>query len=578
MSPEDTIGTIPALLQHRVKATPSAIALVEKDTSGKWAQLTWELFNQAVGNLTQRLLQAGLRSGDQVAILMPNAIDWEIIQHAVFRLGGVVIGLDLNDTSQRIDDILELCMPKALFVDCPERCLQISAGHLNAFDLIVSHKLDGSSASKIRMVRLADMPKPLHPMKFRAPDAESFATVIFTSGTTGRPKALWFTHHQIIKAIRSITNRFAALPDQAHTACWLPLANPFQRIINLCAVAANWKCFIVPDPSRIMNTVQEIEPHFFAGVPRFYEKLCLAIESGIRQKPLWQKALATWAIDMGRSVAGKNLAGITIPLHLRWMHRAAEYLVLKNIRRVMGKQLEFFISGSAPLSKEMITTCYGLGWTIIEAYGISENIAPMAMNAPGAKRAGSVGRPLPENIIKIGDDGEILVKSDCLAANVSPRDHDGFYATGDLGRMDAEGYLWLTGRKNDTFKLSTGRKIIPQAIEAAITRLEGVEHALAVGHNRKYVIALLNVPGENWRRLTARHGGEEKVRAFLNRQVHSVCSHLPRYCQPADIMIVNDCFSSHTGELTTNFKLRRSAVLSKYASGINACYQEIDAG
>ena len=507
---------------------------------------------------------------------MPNAIQWEIIQHAVFRMGGVVIGLDLNDSPQRIGDILGRCAPKTLFIDCPARLHQIPPDHLKSFHRVISNQLDDSSISNARICRFDDMPLSLQPMDHSAPNASSFATVIFTSGTTGRPKALWYTHHQIVTAIRSIANGFADLPDQAHTACWLPLANPFQRIINLCAIASNWISFVVPDPTQIMQTVQAIEPHFFAAVPRFYEKLLQAIEGGIQQKPLWQRALAMWAVGIGRSMAEKSLGGKNIVWHLKWMHRMADALVLGKIRRMMGGQLKYLISGSAPLSKELIAKYRGLGWSILEAYGISENIAPIAMNTPGAARAGSVGRPLPENAIKIADDGEILVQSGCLAKNITPKNNGGYYCTGDIGKLDAQGYLWLAGRKNDIFKLSTGRKIIPQAIEQALAKLDGVEHCIAMGHNRKYVIALLNVPTDRWRCLKGRQGGEDRARAYLKRQARMACSHLPRYCQPADILVINDCFSSRTGELTTNNKLRRNAVLSKYASAIDDCYQQMD--
>jgi long-chain acyl-CoA synthetase len=401
------------------------------------------------------------------------------------------------------------------------------------------------------------------------------ATVIFTSGTTGRPKALWYTHGQMVLAVRSITRSFADLPGQANTACWLPLANPFQRIINLCAVAANWRCFVVSDPTRIMDEVREIEPHFFAAVPRFYEKLFQAIEDGIRRKPLWQKAMVRWAV--GQSLAEESVAGGGANRKMKWRQRFADKLVLEKIRRIMGRRLKYFISGSAPLSDGLIEKCVTYGWPIYEAYGVSENIAPMAMNSPTASRPGSVGRPLPENTIAIADDGEILVKGHCVAANLSPDGNGGFHGTGDLGRMDADGYLYVEGRKNDTFKLSTGRKIIPRAIEEALAPIAGVEYCVALGHNRKQVIALLNISEEKWRRLIAQHGGEENARSELKKAARRVCGHLPRYCRPADVLIVNDPFSVESGEVTSNLKLRRSAILSKYTVSIDHCYERIEA-
>lgn len=573
---DDLIDTIPDLLRHRVKLAPVSMALLEKGNSQSWTGLTWRQFDLAVEHLTQRLMSTGLGHGDQVAILMPNAVEWEITQHAVFRLGGVIIGLDLNDPAQRVDDIFNQCSIRALIIDGAVRLDQIPHHHLEAIELILCCRREACSSEYAKVKILEDIQASPQPIEPSPPEASAVATIIFTSGTTGRPKALWYTHGQLVLAVRSITDLFADLPDQAHTACWLPLANPFQRIINLCAIAANWQCFIVPDPTQIMSAVREIEPHFFAGVPRFYEKLFQAIEGGIRQKPSWQKVLPMWAVWVGKSVSGKIETKSSISWHLRWMHRVADTLVLEKIRRIMGRQLKYFISGSAPLSDELIKKSYAFGWPIYEAYGISENIAPMAMNSPEASRFGSVGRPLRENTIKIADDGEIRVKSACIAINLKPDENGGFHNTGDLGMIASDGYLYLQGRKNDTFKLSTGRKIIPQPIEEALSVLDGVEHCVAVGHKRKQVIALLNVPPEEWRHLSDLNGGEMGARSFLRNKAQMACAHLPRYCRPTEVLIINDPFSPATGELTTNFKLRRNAVLSKYTSTINRCYQQIE--
>ena len=577
MSLEGFINTIPDLLRHRVELAPSSTAILEKSHSQIWTGLTWRQFDQAVEHLTQQLMSAGIGRGDQVAILMPNAVQWEIVQHAVFRLGGVIIGLDLNDPAQRVDDIFNQCSIRALIIDGADRLDQIPQHHIEAIDLILCRHWERNSCKGPNIKILADIQAPPMPIETPSPDGSTVATIIFTSGTTGRPKALWYTHGQLVSAVRSITDLFADLPDQAHTACWLPLANPFQRIINLCAIAANWRCYIVPDPTQIMSAVKEIEPHFFAGVPRFYEKLFQAIEDGIRKRPPWQKALPMWAVRVGKSVSAKRETKRSISWHLKWLHRIADILVLCRIRRIMGRHLKYFISGSAPLSDELIRKCLAFGWPIYEAYGISENIAPMAMNSPGAWRLGSVGRPLGANIIRIADDGEILVKSPCVAINLKPDGNGGFLTTGDLGRIASDGYLYLQGRKNDTFKLSTGRKIIPQPIEEALSLLDGVEHCVAVGHKRKQVIALLNVPADSWRRLSDLNGGEMGARSVLKNEARMVCAHLPRYCRPAEVLIINDPFSPATGELTTNYKLRRHAVISKYTSAIDRCYQQIEA-
>lgn len=546
---------------------------MEKNSSGRWQKIRWEQFHEAVRDLAGQLWRAGLRPGDHVALMMPNGVRWEMIQHAVYRIGGIVVGLDRNDPAERIGDLFSLFDATALIVEDRRLLERIPAAVLKALPLVLA---DLAPATVSRRHPGTGTSAVLPAARSVAPDQA--ATVIFTSGTTGRPKALAYSHRQLALAIATITPLLADLPDQAHTVCWLPLANPFQRMTNWCAMAANWKTFMVSEPAKILEQVREIRPHFLVAVPRFYEKLHAGIRQRLEAMPGRLKSAAAWAQDVGARYRRAAAQGERVPLSLKCKHRVAERLVLRRVRRAMGGRLRYFISGSAPLPESLIDAFAALGWPILEAYGISENIIPMAMNAPGACCPGSVGRPLANNEIRIAGDGEILVKGPGVALAGADPQADGFLKTGDLGVLDDEGFLRITGRKSDIFKLSTGRKIVPRPLEEALGRIDGVEHCVAVGASRKFVVALLNVPEEQWRWLNEQHAGAEGARVFLRRRAQQVCAHLPDYSRPVEVAVVNECFSPQSGELTANLKLRRDFVLRKHAAVIEEIYQRAERG
>ncbi len=499
--------------------------------------------------------------------MLPNSVRWEVVQHAVYRMGGIVVGLDCNDPAERLAELFSHFHAKALIVERRDLLARIPASVSQAAKLIVSEDplLPNAAAP-------ADAPLPVMPAL--TPDQP--ATLIFTSGTTGRPKALVYSHRQLALAIASITPLLADLPDQAHTVCWLPLANPFQRMTNWCAMAANWKSYMVPDPSRMLAELPEIRPHFLVAVPRFYEKLHQEIQGRLERLPGRRRAASRWA----QRVAGRYWQAASqrprVPLALTCQYRLADRLVLRRVRRALGGRLRFFISGSAPLPPAVGEAFAALGTPILEAYGISENIVPMAMNAPGAYRAGSVGRPLAPNAIRIAADGEILVKGPCVSVKPAEASAEGYWRTGDLGALDADGFLHITGRKSDVFKLSTGRKIVPRPLEEALARIEGVAHCVAAGRNRKFVVALLNVPEPHWLALQQRHQGAEGAYHHLRDQVNRACAHLPEYSRPADVAVIFETFTPQGGELTANLKLRRNFVLEKHAKAIEAIYQRVE--
>lgn len=547
---------------------------MEKNSAGQWRSTTWQTFHEAVEDLARRLFAAGMQAGDQVAILMPNSIRWETIQHAVYRLGGIVIGLDGNDPRARMEDIFTLCRPKYLFVEDPKSLDLIPASARQDLEMIIYSRTSMQGGCDSGLVAWDTLPPGPKDAPLAVLSGEQTATIIFTSGTTGRPKALSFQQCQLTQAMAAIATVFESLPNQAHTACWLPLANPFQRMVNLCALKADWKTFMVPDPTAIMSQVHEISPHLFAAVPRFYEKLYQSIRQQMEAMLPILKKITLRAMQVETKYQDSLLTGKPVSRILKLRHIIADIVILKRIRSLMGSNLRYLVSGSAPAGPELIKAFQGLGWQLLEAYGISENIVPMAVNTPDAIRPGSVGRPLAGNEVRIAPDQEIWVKGDGLALEARHKLKDGYLQTGDLGRLDANGYLRLIGRKGDMFKLSTGRKIIPRAIEQSVEQIDAVEHCVAAGRFQKYVVVLVNITEVKWKQLVQQNGTIEGVHAYLRREVKMVCRHLPAYSRPVDLVVTRDSFSPLSGELTSNLKLRRNFILNKYAESIEGLYRE----
>ena len=272
---------------------------------------------------------------------------------------------------------------------------------------------------------------------------------------------------------------------------------------------------MVPDPATLM-----------AAVPRFYEKIYEALSGQTKEHPI------------------------------------------PGPRMLFGNNLRFFISGSAPLPCSLLEKFHAGCWRILESYGVSENIVPVSMNTLTAYQLGTVGKPLPQNTVKIAGDGEVLVKGIGVALT-----NDGYLKTGDAGAIDENGYLRLTGRKSDEFKLSTGRRISPLVIESRLTRIRSVDHAVIEGARHKYIVALLAISLDAWQKLCRIHGSEKRVRHFIRQEIDRVTQKLPAHFRPVAFGVIHTPFSVETGVLTQNFKVRRNHVLDAYRTQFDALHK-----
>ncbi|MFO7717331.1 MAG: AMP-binding protein, partial [Desulfohalobium sp.] len=463
--------TLPALLHRRVQETPQTLGHYVRQGEGQWRGYSWRETGEDVAGLAAGLIRLGVAPGEHIALMAPTSRWWEVAQLAVLMAGGVVVGLDPNETTANVNAICVKAAVGGIIVDTPEVLSRFGKEVRAGFHFAVSLGEDG--ALPTGCTRRSD----LHVNgalgrweEFDRAEPDNPATVVFTSGTTGPPKGIRYSHKQVVLACQAIVEAFPSLGADTKMVCWLPLSNLFQRMINHCALMINAQVFFVTDPKRIMTFLPEIQPDVFIGVPRFFEKVHAVFLQQVAAQPLPIRLLVRLALLLGRARARKNQGAVA------WgvapLHQGMDALVLKRLRRVFGGELQFMISGSAPMPVWLLEDFRAMGILILEAYGISENVVPMAMNRPEAYAFGTVGKPLDANTIRFTTDNEILVRGPgvCMAYYTEDDtdillDEKGFLHTGDLGFFDAQGFLVLTGRNSEMIKTSTGRRIAPVLVE-----------------------------------------------------------------------------------------------------------------
>jgi long-chain acyl-CoA synthetase len=564
--------TAPGVLRARAERAPAAPAYRSRDANGSWSVMSWESVESVVAATARALKADGLAPGERVGIIAPNTARWECLHLATLAARGVVVGLDPHDLDARVATLIDGAGITTLVADDARLLAKVDAARQARMRRIVLLDDAASRPTRNALTWRALRSAGAGDGAWDHSQPDDVATIIHTSGTTGAPKAIPHTHRRLCVAVEALLDVFADIGEGSRLVSWLPMSGLFQRMVNLCACARGATTWFVDDPREIMARVAEIKPHIFIGVPRFYEKLDRGIAARLHAAPAAQRRLARWGIATGAHIARARRDGTPRRALKTIRHRAAEALVLRRIRAAMGGSIRYMISGSAPMPLWLLDRFEAIGLPVLEAYGVSEDTVPVAANRPGRARHGSVGKPLPGNAVRIGDGGEIEVRGpglfdgylgqDAAASCIGP---DGYYRTGDTGRFDDDGYLYLSGRRSDAFKLSTGRWIEPAEVEAAYRRIDYIDQLVVVGRHRSSPAALIVID--------AGRGGpiaRDRIAADL-AAAGSALAHHQRIARfevlPAPLTIDND-------ELTPSLKLRRAVIEARYADVIDRLYRE----
>jgi len=580
------VSTVPALLQARAEAAPDAPALWSLDGTSGWQPITWRDFRDATASAAHGLRALGLKRGDRIGILAPSCPRWDVAQIAAMAAGGIVVGLDPNDTSERLGQIAERCELSVVIAYDEALLGKLPPPVCDRLSFAVTF----APARATGIVSFADLVGPDGTQGKTGWDhalAGDPALIVFTSGTSGEPKGITYAHQQVCGAVASILQAFPDIGPGSRLACWLPLSNLFQRMINLCAIGRGAQTYYVEDPRTIMQHVAAISPHLFIGVPRFYEKLHAGICAAIDTKPAWQRSVTQWAIRAGDRRARALRDGIDLGAADRATAALAEGLVLRRIRSILGRNLRYLVSGSAPMPVWLLERFHALGFLVLEAYGMSESIVPVAANRPDRYRFGTVGQPMVGSEVRLAPDGELLLHGPGVfsgylgeTAAASLIDADGFLASGDYASIDGDGFVTLLGRKSELFKTSTGRRVAPAVIESHLRQIPYVEHAVIFGANRPFLAAVLAVTETA---LRERLGGREPsadlefTASAVRADIAAAVAGVPGYQRPGGVVLTTRAFSIADGHITPNLKVRRAHVEAAYGSFLEELYQSLDA-
>ncbi|MGE5725629.1 MAG: AMP-dependent synthetase/ligase [Acidobacteriota bacterium] len=551
-----------------------------------------ELYRKVVG--TARALDAwGIGHGDHVAILSENRPEWAVADFASMLLGAADVPIYPTLTAEQTLAILQDSGARLAFVSTAEQLKKILAvKERTAIEkVVVMDEVGVPAAIPMQRLMTSHGSGRDHEMDARGQSVvpEDLATIVYTSGTTGIPKGVMLTHGNLVSNLFYAKDYFDLGPGQIGIS-FLPLSHVTARHLDYVLFNCGVTIAYCPAIASMQQYLAEIRPTIFVGVPRVYEKL--------RDKVLretgggYKRKIYDWALRVGGAHRAEILAGKQ-PLSPSW--RVANALLYSKIRHAMGGRVRIFVSGGAALGRDLAGWFADMGIRIHEGYGLTETSPVIAINSPQDHRLGSVGKVLANLECKIAEDGEILVRGPSVfqgywnkPEETSNAFDDGWFKTGDIGQLDADGFLAITDRKKDLQKTSGGKFISPQAIEIRLTSSSMVAYAAVFADGRKFASALLApefAALEEWARARAMSFGsrqqlieDPKVQALYEEIVAQVNNNLAQYETIKNFVLVPDEFSIADGQLTASMKMRRRAVEQRYRPQIEALYNNIAGG
>lgn len=583
--------TIAGLLQSRVAATPNAVACCQRTKPGVWEPTTWSSLWNQVQNVATALHGMSLGKGDRVAILARTSIEWQISELASLLVGAVVVGVDSHASPEQIEHVLRHSDACCLVAD--DAMSKVSPSLLGDLRHVVS--LDETAqppdhSNHYTWDAISSATPFAGDSEFPPVGPDDPATLLYTSGTTGSPKAIEYTNGQLLVASRAIGRALPEIIPGDSTLCWLPMAHLFQRMMNLLAIDRGIITHFLEDPRDIMTCIGEVNPSLFVAVPRFYEKLHNGLLETISNSGKLAKPIVKLALNAGFRHAKLERSGERTESWFRPYHAILDALVLRKLRAVMGTNIKVMITGSAPTPPRILEFFHGIGLLILEAYGLSENTVPMASNLSSCYRFGSVGKPFPENEIQFAEDREILVRGPGVFSGYYGEEHatdlftaDRFYRSGDFGHMDEDGFLYLGGRKSEIIKTSTGRKISPTQIEAAYCQSPCIDQMVVVGDGRPYLVGLVvvdrNVIERRFVGANPHLGGHgdrpldgSELIDLVGREIESFGQQLAPHERVLKLVILEEPFSVASGEVTPSQKIRRCRIAKARETLIDQLY------
>ncbi len=572
---------------------PDAIGL-KRLTNGSWTPVTWRQFAAEVRGIAAGLVAAGVEPGDRVGLMSRTRYEWTLLDYAILTAGGVTVPIYPTSSLAQVEWILGDSGARAVVVETDEQAELIAAVQPRLPALVRAWQIDGT-----RLGGLADLaaggagvtPEQVEERR-RTRGAGDLAEIVYTSGTTGRPKGCMLSHGNIVSNTRNcmLNDGFPRVfNEHASTLLFLPLAHSYAQLIQYGAIYSRTVLGLV-DLADAVAELPAFRPTAVLSVPRVWEK---AYNNAKRQaaagghgKIFAQAEAAAVAYSQALDAGGPGLV-------LRLRHQLFDRLVYSKLRAALGGRVQYAWSAAAPLGTRLGHFFRGCGINVLEGYGLTETSPATNSNSPEAEKIGTVGRPIPGCTIRIGPDGEILVKGPMVfqgywnneAATKEMIDADGWLHTGDVGTLDDDGFLAITGRKKDLIVTAAGKNVAPAVLEDRLRAHWLVSQCLVVGDGKPYIAALVALDPEtlaqwkadNGRQQTAAIAGlrdDPALRAEIQAAVDEANKAVSRAEAIKKFVVLDDDLTEAGGQLTPTLKVRRNVVVKQYAAAIASLYDD----
>ncbi len=561
---------------------------------GAWTDVTAATFLAEVRGVAKGLIAAGIEAGDRVALISRTRYEWTLLDYAIWFAGAATVPVYETSSADQVEWILSDSGARAVFTETQEHSSRVKGVRDGLPELHHVWSIDGNGLGVLRTLG-EDVSDAELEARRTSSGPEDLATLIYTSGTTGRPKGCLLTHgnfmFELTVAIEELDELFDPTADDgdtppAATLLFLPLAHVFARIIQIGCVRARVRMGHSADIKNLLDDFSEFRPTFILAVPRVFEKVFntasqRAVADG--KGKVFGRA-ADVAIAWSRGLESGRTS-----LSVRAQHRVFDRLVYARLRTALGGQCAYAISGGAPLGERLGHFYRGIGVNVLEGYGLTETTAALTANLPSAQKVGTVGRPLQGTSVRVADDGELLFRGGQVFAGywhnddatAEAKDANGWFHTGDVGEIDDEGFVRITGRKKEILVTAGGKNVAPAVLEDRIRAHHLVDQCLVVGDGQPFIAALVTIDPETLPAWAEQHGTSTDVADLLENpdlraEIEGAVEEANKAVSKAESIrrfaIVASSWTEEGGQLTPSLKLKRGVVMREHRDDVDALY------
>jgi long-chain acyl-CoA synthetase len=593
----DTLAT---MFWSRVEKSADRPAQMLKQ-AGAWKTLTWREVGDTVRDVALGLIALGRQKGDAVALLSASRAEWVQADFAIFSAGCISVPVYPSYPPDLIAYVVNDSGARAIIVEDPGQLAKVLEARDKMPGLEHIVVISGYEATQPpKMVHTWEMLRRLgadaagaHAStlaeRIGTTRPDDLASIVYTSGTTGPPKGVMQTHGNHMAAQRNSESAAPCEEGWVHLL-FLPLAHSFARLESFLGVYRGLCTAFAENLEKVGDNLKEVRPHFICSVPRVFEKVYAKILAGVEAGPPVKRKIFNWAIGVGRQVSRHQQRGQPLPPLLALKRALAHKLVFSKLHAALGGRLQWAISGGAPLSRDIAEFFHAAGILILEGYGLTETCPAATFNRPARFKFGSVGQPLDNVEVKIAADGEILIRGANIAkgylkqpeATAEVFEPSGWFHSGDIGRIDEDGFVFITDRKKDLIVTAGGMNIAPQNIENLLKADPFISQAMVYGDRKPYPVALITINPDELTKFARDHGilatepsvvvKHPKVVERVSRTVEEKNSQLQSYAKIKKFSILPGDFTQDGGELTPTLKVKRKVVSNKYMTTIEELY------